>query len=108
MSSNPLGPGTRNLTANVSAETYVAIERLARVSGCKVGEYLRALVEDAAAHGILVRDHPGDVAAREKALREHVRPVPKVRKEVAREGERVFALPAAEAASTPTKAGRKG
>ena len=93
--SNPLGKGTRNLSANVPIELFVAIESLANVSGVSMGAYVRALMEDARAKRTVVRENPDDKAAWLSAVREGAKPLPKVRVEVAPE-QPIVSLRAAE------------
>lgn len=52
----PIGKDTRNLTANVGNDLYGDVGRLAAISGCKQGEYVRAVLEYARSLGLLVRD----------------------------------------------------
>lgn len=83
----PIGAGTRNLTANVTDTLYNKVDKLARSSGCKLGEYVRAVLEHAADRNLQVRDIPRDIAAREEALRLGKHPLPRVGKEVVPAGE---------------------
>ena len=76
-----LGKGTRNLTTNVTDQLYLAISRLASVSGCKIGEYVRALLEHAEQNNIIAREVPADRVAWEHAIQSGERP-PKIRREI--------------------------
>lgn len=87
----PIGKGTRNLTTNIPNDLYGDLQRMARVSGCKIGEYARAVLTDAAVQKIMVRDNQDDVAAYDAALASGGS-LPKIRKEVARTGDKIFSL----------------
>lgn len=60
MGTNPLGPGTVNLTANVPEELHAALKVLAQKSGKKVGPYVRKVLEDAARAGVTFREVRND------------------------------------------------
>lgn len=81
--SNPLGPGTRNVTANVPTDLYIKLNSLATtVSGVKLGAYLRALMEYAVQHRLVVQENSEDRERWVEAIRNGESPLPKVRLEV--------------------------
>ena len=104
MSSNPLGKGTKNVTANVPISLFLELTRLATISGVKVGEYARTVLEDAAGQGIILRKKHEDYMRWVDAVKGGKTPLPKVRLEIVTPGE-IETLKAAEKPST--KYGKK-
>ena len=82
MKSNPLGKGTRNISGNVSAETYLQLEQLASLSGISMSAYLRALAEYAALKQLLAKENFNDKTAWIDAVIAGSSPLPKVRIEI--------------------------
>lgn len=89
MASNPLGPATRNLSSNVSTETFVEVHKLASDSGVSVSQYVRAIVENAVQNKILVRENPDSKKAYYAAVIDH-KPLPKITLEVVPDNELRF------------------
>ena len=56
MKTNPIGPGTANITVNVPAGMKADLEELAKASGLKLGAYIRAVIRQAAKSGALVSE----------------------------------------------------
>lgn len=54
MSTNPLGKGTVNLTANIPESLKADLERLAKESGMKIGQYIRLILAETAKSGTVV------------------------------------------------------
>jgi ribosomal protein L30E len=54
MSTNPIGKGTVNLTANIPSELKADLERLAKESGMKIGQYTRLILAEAVKTGTVV------------------------------------------------------
>ena len=103
MATNPLGPKTRNLSANVPAETFLDIQKLARICGVSVSQYVRALAEAAVMNQTMVRRNLEDVEAYESAVLAET-PIPKIRLEVVPANELTFPdEPTASAAEPPAK-----
>jgi hypothetical protein len=82
MNTNPLGKGTRNISGNVSAETYLELEKLASVSGTSISAYLRALAEFAVRRQLLARENLAEKALWTDAVISGLTPLPKVRWEI--------------------------
>lgn len=47
MATNPIGRGTKNVTVNMSESLKKALEELAVKSNMSLGEYIRAVLEEA-------------------------------------------------------------
>ncbi len=47
MATKPIGRGTRNVTVNMREDLKKALEQLATKSGMSLGEYIRAVLEEA-------------------------------------------------------------
>jgi len=55
---NPIGTGTTNLSVNISRALHTTLKKLATTSKMKLGEYCRALLEDAANEGTTFKKQP--------------------------------------------------
>ncbi len=82
MGTKSIGKGTRNISVNVPVSLYMEISRLASVSGCKMGEYVRTVLQDSVRRSVLIRENPGDRAEWESAVVREDTP-PKIKWEVA-------------------------
>ena len=82
MSTNPLGPGTRNISTNVPNDLYIAVYEMATASGVKIGEFVRTLMRFAQERKVLVRENPEDKANWIAAVKADQHPLPEVRHEV--------------------------
>jgi|GEM_PF-1318750 len=87
MSTNPLGPGTRNISTNVPNELYISVYEMATNSGVKIGEFVRALMRFAQDKKVIVRENPEDKANWVAAVKADLHPLPEVRHEVIFTGE---------------------
>ena len=90
--SNPLGPDTRNITANVPTELFMEVERLARLSGCSPSTYVRALCSYAKERNLVAIEDAASVSARANALKRGISPLPKITYRIAED--RVSEVPA--------------
>lgn len=72
----PLGSGTKNLTANVSHELYADVAALQHRSGVRLGEYVRAVLEFAVHHQLVVGSLDEDLKAWDAAVRKGETPRP--------------------------------
>lgn len=82
MSTNPLGPGTRNISTNVPNDLYIAVYEMAQTSGVKIGEFVRALMRFAQERKVVVRPNPEDKEKWRIAVNADLHPLPEVRHEV--------------------------
>lgn len=82
MSTNPLGPGTRNISTNVPNDLYIAVYEMAQTSGVKIGEFVRALMRFAQERKVVVRPNPEDKEKWRLAVNADLHPLPEVRHEV--------------------------
>lgn len=82
-SGNPLGPNTRNLTVNVPADQYIALEQLCGASGCRYGEYIRALLDVAVRLQLVATQKDEDREEWVSRVQERAPgPLPKIRREI--------------------------
>jgi hypothetical protein len=56
MPSNPIGPGTKNLTVNIPSALHLKLNELARKSGKKLGAYVRKVLEDTVEQDVVYRE----------------------------------------------------
>lgn len=82
MSTTSLGPNTRNITSNISGETYIEFKKLASISGGSLSEYTRALCEYAVKHHLVAGPNSEDHAMWIIAIQNGTSPLPKVRLEI--------------------------
>lgn len=82
MSTNALGPNTRNITANIPAEDYLGLTRLASSSGRSISAYLRALTRYAVQHNLIAGHNQESYARWEAAIRDKTSPLPEIEIEI--------------------------
>lgn len=79
---NPIGSNTRNLTVNIPATLYVALEQLAAASGFKLGAYARAILGDAVERKSIVAIDAASQRERHAAILAGISPLPKIKTRV--------------------------
>ena len=79
----PIGHGVRNVPVTLSNEEVLGLERVSKVSGVSRSPYVRALIQWAVEHEIVMRPKVDEYQAYLDAIQKGVSPLPKYRLEPA-------------------------
>ncbi|XHR27523.1 MAG: hypothetical protein ACFUZC_16455 [Chthoniobacteraceae bacterium] len=85
----PIGTGVRNVPVTLSNEEVLGLEQISKLSGIARSPYIRALIQWAIKHDVVLRPNAEEYNAYLQAIERGVSPLPKYRYEPA-----VFTFPA--------------
>lgn len=82
MKTNPLGSGTKNVTANIELDDYIGFAKLVSASGISMSKYCGALIRYAVLHHLIAGEDSVSRAEWLAALKAGTTPQPTVRHEI--------------------------